>query len=258
MPTASPAFAVELFLEMVAAARRGVPMTPRSASDKEYFAQDWFIDRLQALSLPFEQQGRNSYPDFWVGTAPREGFEIKSLAFANGRPARKDIDFNSTIPSGIKQDSAVFLVFFLYTGSGADPRSVHSLSVAHGDLINSDHQLADEHLNVAVKEFGSYADGFIRNRKMYVFPHPITIDPSGLSRHRLIVPSAWKVQDERLKKVGSLTRTVAAEAVDRYTIRLRGRGQAEAVKTPSPDAGKALQFDVFEAVPTASPPGKKR
>ncbi len=119
MPKAPPAFAGNLFLEMVSAVRRGVPMIPRSANDKEYFAQDWFIDRLKSLGLPFKQQGRNSYPDFWVGEGEREGFEIKSLAFASGRPARKDLDFNSTIPSGLKQGHPVFLVFFLYTGTGA-------------------------------------------------------------------------------------------------------------------------------------------
>ncbi len=93
-----------IFCEMVRACRRGKCMTPRSANDKEYFAQDWFIKRLKAIKVKFAQQGRNSYPDFWVGAGDeREGYEIKSLAFTGGKPARKDIDFNSTIPSGIKQ-----------------------------------------------------------------------------------------------------------------------------------------------------------
>ena len=222
-------------------------MTPRSSNDKEYFAQDWFIDRLKALRLPFVQQGRNSYPDFWVGRAgDREGYEIKSLAFTRGRPARKDIDFNSTIPSGLKQESPVFLVFFLYTGQGNEPRTVHSISLAHGDLINADHVLADEHLNVAVHDFGSFADGFIRNRKMYVFPHPLTIDEDGLGRNRLIVPSAWNLDDKNLRKVKTIGRTVAKQAIDHYTIRLHGRGEAEVVSVPAADAGKTLRFDVFE------------
>jgi len=222
-------------------------MRPRSANDKEYFAQDWFIERLNAVGLPFEQQGRNSYPDFWVGQDDRrEGYEIKSLAFTRGRPARKDIDFNSTIPSGHKQGSEVFIVFFLYTGRGSDQRPVHSISLAHSDLINADHELADEHLNVAVHEFGSFADGFIRNRKMYVFPHPISIDDDGLGRNRLIVPTAWGLDDHRITKIKTIDRRVADQTVDRYTIRLRGRGQAEVVKEPAPDAGQVHQFDVFE------------
>lgn len=239
--------AADIFCEMCEACKQGVRMQPRSANDKEYFAQDWFIDRLKALELPYIQQGRNSYPDFWVGKNDnREGYEIKSLAFTRGKPARKDIDFNSTIPSGCKQGSTVFLVFFLYTGRGADERPVHSISLAHGDLINADHELADEHLNVSVHEFGSFADGFIRNRKMYVFPHPISLDNDGLGKNRLIVPSTWDVSDSRITKVQTIDRTVARETVDRYTIRLRGRGQAEVVKVPAENAGKRYQFDVFE------------
>jgi hypothetical protein len=54
-------------------------MRPRSANDKEYFAQDCFIDRLRTAGLGYQQQGRNSYPDFWVSKeAQREGYEIKS------------------------------------------------------------------------------------------------------------------------------------------------------------------------------------
>jgi len=239
--------AIEIFCRMCEACRQDVRMQPRSANDKEYFAQDWFIQRLESLGLPHVQQGRNSYPDFWVGEGEdREGYEIKSLAFTRGKPARKDIDFNSTIPSGCKQNSTVFLVFFLYTGRGNEKRPVHSISLAHGDLINADHELADEHLNVAVHDFGSFADGFIRNRKMYVFPHPITIDEDGLGRNRLIVPSAWELSDSRITKVKSIDRVIAPETIDQYTIRLRGRGQAEVVSVPAGEAGKLYQFDVFE------------
>ena len=245
--TAMDTHAVAIFSEMVRACSRDVPMKPRSANDKEYFAQDWFIDRLKALKVEFVQQGRNSYPDFWVGAGnDREGYEIKSLSFTGTKPARKDIDFNSTIPSGRKEGSNIFLVFFLYTGSGADNRLVHSISLAHGDLLNADHALADEHINVAVHKFGSFADGFIRNRKMYVFPHPITIDPGGLGKHRLILPQEWAIRDKQLRKVKTIERIIALQTVDSYTIRLRGRGEAEVSSTPAPDAGKVLRFDVFE------------
>lgn len=240
---------VEIFLEMVRARRQGLPMKPRSANDKEYFAQDWFTQNLKALQLEFDQQGRNCYPDFWVGEGKdREGYEIKSLAFTGNKPARKDLDFNSTIPSGLKEGANVFLVFFLYTGSGVYDRVVHSISLAHGDLLNADHALADEHLNVSVHKFGSFADGFIRNRKMYVFPHPITLVPDGLSKNRLIVPREWAIQDKRLRKVRSIDRTIVQRTVDNYTIRLRGRGEAQVRTRRAPDAGKVLKFDVFEAV----------
>jgi len=170
------------------------------------------------------------------------------LAFTRGRPARKDIDFNSTIPSGTKDGEDIFLVFFLYTGSGNDPRTVHSFSLAHADLINADHQVADEHMNVAIHEFGSYGDGFIRNRKMYVFPHPITIDPGGLGRHRLIVPADWALDSRQLRQVTTIDRVVVADAVESYTIHLYGRGEAEVDKRPSAGAGTARRFNVYEAV----------
>jgi hypothetical protein len=249
--------AVRLFSEMVRAVRAGIPMKPRSANDKEYFAQDWFIDRIRMTGLQHQQQGRNSYPDFWVyDSIMREGFEIKSLAFVQpsaravaqgqpGKPARKDLDFNSTIPSGRKSGHDVFLVFFLYTGSGAAPRAVHSLSLAHADLLNADHDLADRHLNIAIKQFGSYGDGFIRNRKMYVFPHPITIDPSGLGRCRLILPSDWECEDPALLQVGAIQRTVASQALTSYTVNLHG-GKPTVRRKPCADAGCQWGFRVFE------------
>ena len=257
MPTAT--HAVAILLEMVRAIQAGLPMTPRSANDKEYFAQDWFIDRLRAAGLRYQQQGRNSYPDFWVGDDTlTEGYEIKSLAFVpptakqaqrglTGRPARKDIDFNSTIPSGRKNNCDTFLVFFLYTGMGAADRVVHSLSLVHGDLINSDHAVADRHINIAIKEFGSYGDGFIRNRKMYVFPHPLEIDRTGLGRCRLIVPAGWQLARERLTNVDTIQRRVADHAIDSYRISLHG-GKPSIRRKRYADAGRQTEFHVFEVI----------
>lgn len=140
-------------------------MQPRSKNDKEYFAQDWFANRLNEAGVTYQQQGGNSYPDFLVTSPePMEGYEIKSLSLSRGRPARRDIDFNSTIPSGSKNGNDIFIVLFLYSGSGNNVRPIHSFSLVHADLINSDHMVADEYLNVPVHNFGSYGDGFIRNQ----------------------------------------------------------------------------------------------
>ena len=99
---------------------------------------------------------------------------------------------------------------------------------------------------MAIREFGSFADGFIRNRKMYVFPHPVTIDAEGLGRKRLIVPTSWRLSDKRLQKIKTIERVIAPLSIDRYTIRLRGRGQADVASAPAEHAGKKLRFDVFE------------
>jgi hypothetical protein len=256
---ATPTHSVQIFVEIVRAVRAGLPLKPRSANNKEYFAQDWFIDRLKATGLHYQQQGRNSYPDFWAyDDTLQEGYESKSLAFVPptprqakqglpGKPARKDIDFNSTIPSGRKNDCDTFLVFFLHSGTGSANRAVHTLSLAHGDLINADHAVADMHINIAIKEFGAYGDGFIRNRKMYVFPHPVEIDPSGLGKCRLIVPAAWKLVDDRLKSIKMLSRMVAEQAIDSYKVSLHG-GKATVRRKPYPNAGQQLEFQVFEAI----------
>ncbi len=103
---------VNVFIQANQARQYGQHMTPRSRNDKEYFPQDWFIDRLDALGVPYEPQGRNSYPDFWVGgikNQPKEGYEIKSLRFSDNKPARRDYDSNSTVPSGRKDDCDIFL-----------------------------------------------------------------------------------------------------------------------------------------------------
>ncbi len=241
---------VQVFVTASQAMRSGVEMVPQSRYDKEYFAQNWFIDRLKAAGIPFRQLGRNSYPDFWLGDdgrPPVEGYEVKSLAFARGKPARKDFDSNSTIPSGRRQQRDVFLVFFLYTGSGPSLRTVHSLCIAHTDLINADHRLAAGHVNEAIHGFGSYGDGFIRNRKMYVFPHPFSIDPDAVGSCRLVVPAEWGLTDERLSLVGSIERQVADERIRGYSIDLYHQGDAKVTTSPSSQAGLVRTFDVFEA-----------
>lgn len=242
---------IDIFLEADRARSAGVAMTPRSKNDKEYFPQDWFTDRLNAVGLTHAANGRNSYPDFWVGDAaaapPVEGFEIKSLSFATGRPARADFDSNSTVPSGRKDGHDVFVVFFLYTGAGANPRPVDSLVIAHTDLINADHDVAGAHFNAGIPGFGSYGDGHIRNRKMYRFPHPYTIEPSLIGRCSLVVPTAWSISDPRLVKVTTLQRTVHAHRVRSYTIDLQDQEHPTVNLEASPQAGHVIGFDVFEA-----------
>jgi hypothetical protein len=240
---------VEIFLAVYQAVAAGVHMIPRSANDKEYFPQDWFADRIGSLGLPLHPQGRNSYPDFWIGEdlqPPSEGYEIKSLAFSNGKPARRDYDSNSTIPSGRKDGRDVFLVFFLYTGSGANPRPVHSLCIAHGDLINADHEVAAAHVNEGIEGFGSYGDGFIRDRKMYRFPQPFTLDPTGIGRCRLILPAEWAVSDQRLIQVGTLERVIFRTSLEGYSVYVDGKTKPTAQANPRSDAGQVRRFQVFE------------
>lgn len=220
-------------------------MQPRSAGDKEYFAQDWLADRMNEIGYTFAISGRNTYPDFWVGEgADRFGVEVKSLAFANGRPARSDFDTNSTIPGGEKQGFAVYTAFFLYTGAGADPRPIHSLCFLHGDLLNADRAFVHE--NKAIHGFGSYGDAFIRDRKMYVFKTPFTIFPDLLGEIRLIVPSGQGIAatNPRLEQVGTIERSWAENRVIGYRMDLVANIVTPEVER-SPSAGQVVRFDVY-------------
>lgn len=55
-----------------------------------------------------------------------------------------------------------------------DESRVLSLLLVDGDYINRDYRLHCEHRNVSRGGFGSYGDGRIRERKMYIFPNPLT------------------------------------------------------------------------------------
>jgi hypothetical protein len=83
---------------------------------------------------------------------------------------------------------------------------------------------------------------------MYRFPHPLTLDPSGIGRCRLILPAEWGLCDQRLIRVGSLERTVCAAKLEGYCIHLDGKTRPTASGTPHPDAGAVRRFDIFEAV----------
>ena len=82
---------------------------------------------------------------------------------------------------------------------------------------------------------------------MYRFPHPYTIDPGGLGRCRLIVPSEWAVSDSRLRHCGQIDRTIAASALRSYTVHLDGQTPATKQHNRRPDAGQRREFAVFEA-----------
>lgn len=228
------------FAEMVA-----TPMYPRSASDKEYFAQDWVTDRLEELGYPYQISGRNTYPDFWVGEGEDAfGVEVKSLAFANNRPARSDFDTNSTIPGGEKAGREVYTAFFLYTGSGAEPRTIHSLCFLHGDFLNAERDLVHE--NKAVHGFGSYGDAFIRDRKMYVFKTPFTIWPDLLGALTLVVPGGHEITATTLSL--ELVATVDRHWADERVIGYRADLVSNVVKPlteRSLRVGQIARFDVY-------------
>jgi hypothetical protein len=104
-----------------------------------------------------------------------------------------------------------------------------------------------EHVNAGIPGFGSYADGHIRNRKMYRFPTPYSIVPSSIGKCRLITPSAWGVSDPRLVKIDTVDRTMASTQVRSYEIDLQDQANPSIQADPYSRAGQVVSFDVWEA-----------
>ena len=191
--------APEIFILLARSILTGQALMPRrSDTDKEYFLQDWFEGLLSEAGYDLQIQGRNSTPDYLViRSGVVEGYELKSLANARPNrdparpPCRTDVDFNSSIPCGqfVKKrnhrlprgvtlvDGTIlrsYYLFVLYESYDASQVQGIALVLADGDFLNSDLELAEGHRNVSEGRFGSYGDAFIRTRKMYRFPNPLT------------------------------------------------------------------------------------
>jgi hypothetical protein len=60
----------KVFLECVRAIDASELISRVSTTDKEFSFQNWFADRLSALSLNFDEPSRNAYPDFRLVNHP--------------------------------------------------------------------------------------------------------------------------------------------------------------------------------------------
>ncbi len=122
------------------------------------------------------------------------GIECKSLRAStqftetgDGIPCRTTIDFNSTVPCGREKFKGKFEVYAhlkdrplvtfyalrLYGSVDGEDRVI-SFVLVDGNYINRDFELHRTHRNISRSGFGSYGDGKIRERKMYLFPNPLT------------------------------------------------------------------------------------
>jgi len=142
-------------------------------------------------------QSQLEHPDIVVRAGTMIlGIECKSLEASSqfltsgtGIPTRTTIDFNSTVPCGLEnykgkfkgyaalrgQPIRTFYALALYGEVDGENRVVTFLLV-DGNYINRDYELHQTHLNISRPGFGSYGDGQIRERKMYIFPNPLTDD----------------------------------------------------------------------------------
>lgn len=235
-----------VFAECSLAHQQGELIESLSAKDKEFHFQNWFENRLNALGLPFDAPGRNTYPDYRLVSMP-EGYEIKALAW----PGReRDYDCNSQVPSGSHNGRVIFYVFGRYPkdtslhknrGGGKREYPLIDLVVCHGDFLNADHGYV--HKNRHVKKFGSYGDIMIRDRKMYVAPTPFALTSGTTGLHTLIVPSEY-APDPRFHPVGSLVREESPNLVVGYKFDLLTNA-IEPTQAPNPRAGTQHRFVAY-------------
>lgn len=163
-------------------------MTRESPNDKEFFVQNW-VESVLTSAYTLEQRPRNAHPDYVVKQGTQaECLEVKSLEnVPAGRrdpstaPCRTDVDFNSCIPCGkVKVSNEVlrcYYVFVLYEKVEQDnPLTLKAvaMTLVDGNFLNRDIELSLGHRNTSESGFGSYGDAFIRTRKMYRFPNPLT------------------------------------------------------------------------------------
>lgn len=191
--------------------------------------------RLVELNLPFDQGGRNTYPDFSI-VPVTEGYEVKGLAY----PGRDmSFDSNSQVPTGFHNGRSIYYVFGRYPAdSDGNEYPVTDLVLCHGDFLNADHEYA--HKNKSVRGFGSYGDILIRDRKMYVVPTPFAIARNLAHFFTLIMP----VQDDPgpgFEMIGELVRVETANLVVAYRFDLRTNDLSPDT-IPNPNAGREHRF----------------
>jgi hypothetical protein len=228
MPTA----VYELFQLFVAARDANQFIERESVYDKEFHFQNWVRDRLRETGQHIEQAGRNSYPDFRLVNIP-EGYEVKGLAYPGRVPT---FDSNSQMPTGYHNGRNVFGRYPKKPDGNTYP--VTDLVLCHGNFLNADHEY--EHENKAVREFGSYGDIMIRDRKMYVVPTPFALITNVAHFFTLILP-AEATPPGNFESIGDLVRTEANELVVSYKFDLR-TNDLILEKIPNPAAGRQHHF----------------
>ncbi|MEB3830164.1 hypothetical protein [Phormidium sp. CCY1219] len=231
---------VDIFLACHNAIAQKVLIQRVSRKDKEFHFQNWFEERLKEATIDYEQQGRNSYPDFTlVETA--EGYEVKGLGFP-GREA--DYDCNSQVPIGYHNGRVIYYVFGSYSSAATENEyPVIDLVICHGDFLNADREYV--HKNKSFTGFGSYGDLKIRDRKMYIAPTPYGLVRGADRQITLILPEYYG-RDSRLEVVGQLTRVEADRLVIGYSFDLT-TNQLTPRYQSNPSAGQIHSFIAYRA-----------
>lgn len=229
-----------VFLECERARAEGDLITKVSEKDKEYHFQNWLQERLDALSLNYDEPGRNTYPDFRL-VEHTEGFEVKGLAWP-GREA--DYDSNSQVPTGMHKGRSIYYVFGRYPNqtSNMSKYPVNDLVICHGSFLNSDDDY--QHQNKSFRGFGSYGDILVRDRKMYVVPTPFALADGTAGVATLIVPYDFAIESNDLVQVGEFSRVEVDNIVVSYEFNLQSNEMMTHL-APNPNAGSEHRFAAY-------------
>ena len=227
-----------IFRSCVTAIRDNVLIERQDQKDKEFHFQNWFKSRLVELGEPFEESGRNTYPDFnLVGHA--EGYELKGFA-CPGRDA--SFDCNSQPPCGEHGGRQIFYVFGRYPAKPHDSHyPVLDLVICHGDFLNANNSY--EHKNKSFRGLGSYGDILVRDRKMYVAPTPFAL-LEGAANHRTLVLPKHVPVDGDFVKIDTLTRYYIDSMIVNYKFDLQSN-ELETGIAPNPNAGETRDFNAY-------------
>ena len=205
-----PDSVADVFLQCDRAIRRGVLIRRTSRTDKEFHFQNWFAARLDEIPVNYDTPSRNSYPDFRLVSSPT-GYEVKGLAYP-GREATYDA--NSQMPTGLHNGRTIYYAFGRYPNDpSGDDYPVIDFVMFHGDFLNANHEYIHENKNI--RDFGSFGDIMIRDRKMYVAPTPFALTNGTAGQRTLILPQGAEI-DDRLEPCGELTRIETAHILTGY------------------------------------------
>ena len=228
----------KIFRECVTAIRHEVLIERAGRRDKEFHFQNWFRARLERIGEHYDEPGRNTYPDFRLAQGA-EGYELKGLAYP-GRDA--DYDCNSQIPRGEHNGRRVFYVFGRYPARPDGNRyPVLDLVICHGSFLNADNSYVHE--NKSFRNFGSYGDILVRDRKMYVAPTPFSL-AEGIAHHRTLVLPADMEVDHDLVETSTMRRREAERITAAYTFDLR-TNELHTSFVDNPNAGREHVFKAY-------------
>ncbi|MEU9556069.1 hypothetical protein [Streptomyces fumanus] len=231
---------MDVFLSCYEAMQRGELIHRRNRRDKEFHFQDWVGRRITETGFAWEVTKRNKYPDYIMTDHP-EGYEVKGLE----TPGRElSFDCNSQLATGMHEGRSVYYVFGRYPKKpAADRFPVLDLVICHGDFLNAHRDYA--HKNDSFRDFGSYGDIMVRDRKMYVAPTPYALADGLTSQCTLITPVEEALDGvDHLRQVGRLTRIDADRIAAKYSFDFRDNTLRTEL-TDNPTAGTVRDFIAY-------------